>query len=573
MHQNEFEKRVRPTMASVPSTPQPQAGNWTKLEQFQFEEGVIAHGWGNWSRMVKTVIPTRNRNQVKSHAQKFRRAHPEIFEELLLKHSKLHRKREAIVTKAGSGAAMDNAAEGVAKKGTKSSSPPRRRASMIKAKTPALARSSPRRPRRFSAPGSIELMANHSSNVSSTPARGTSFTISSSRKKNAKIQSSSPYSPPQSAAAPSPTSNQDVILSGVLSDMCSSVAPSMSALFTEFLSSPPRHSPHYFMTNTSSSHEDDPIKIDDELATLAARVTFSSDPFFTLDKLVSEASESSETLNSDTPLDYLLARTNQNFDATTKEAMVDPLLDLSVDDFDLESIFDLFGASSGSTSGRNEQNVSAISHSIFLARPNPHILEPIRSMLLLPTDYNDPKEYKLAADGVSRTGLHRGAVSRARIKKLLCDHLNLVWWNADAAVNHIPAFDTCAGVIQTALDAYCSDSSHDSLEGIVDGGEEGKFKRFAFECFVALSAAMLDTDVWRTPWIGDPITFVGDVEDIRDVGHLVHRLWGSMKNSLQSDCTLHVGDKDELAERKAAISSIVDRLEFICRLDHIHSKG
>ena len=28
------------------------------------------HGWGNW-KMVQQSIPSRNRNQVKSHAQKF----------------------------------------------------------------------------------------------------------------------------------------------------------------------------------------------------------------------------------------------------------------------------------------------------------------------------------------------------------------------------------------------------------------------------------------------------------------------------------------------------------------------
>jgi len=51
------------------------AGSWTAKEQKQFRDGCMVHGWGNWCA-IENCIPTRNRNQVKSHAQKFQKHHP-----------------------------------------------------------------------------------------------------------------------------------------------------------------------------------------------------------------------------------------------------------------------------------------------------------------------------------------------------------------------------------------------------------------------------------------------------------------------------------------------------------------
>ena len=51
-------------------------GIWTEAEQLLFEEGCILHGWGNWKN-IQEMIPTRDRHQVKSHAQKYGKFHPE----------------------------------------------------------------------------------------------------------------------------------------------------------------------------------------------------------------------------------------------------------------------------------------------------------------------------------------------------------------------------------------------------------------------------------------------------------------------------------------------------------------
>ena len=51
-------------------------GIWTEAEQLLFEDGCILHGWGNW-KIIQEMIPTRDRHQVKSHAQKFGKFHPE----------------------------------------------------------------------------------------------------------------------------------------------------------------------------------------------------------------------------------------------------------------------------------------------------------------------------------------------------------------------------------------------------------------------------------------------------------------------------------------------------------------
>lgn len=53
-----------------------QGGTWTEREQRQFLDGICLHGWGNWAA-IERGIPTRTRNQVKSHAQKYQKHHPE----------------------------------------------------------------------------------------------------------------------------------------------------------------------------------------------------------------------------------------------------------------------------------------------------------------------------------------------------------------------------------------------------------------------------------------------------------------------------------------------------------------
>ncbi|KAL7462062.1 hypothetical protein ACHAXS_002461 [Conticribra weissflogii] len=60
-------------------------GKWTALECKQFEEGVIEHGWGNWTA-VNEMIPTRKRSQVKSRAQKIALFRPNEKNKLEIMH-------------------------------------------------------------------------------------------------------------------------------------------------------------------------------------------------------------------------------------------------------------------------------------------------------------------------------------------------------------------------------------------------------------------------------------------------------------------------------------------------------
>jgi len=60
-------------------------GKWTDEECQQFEEGCVEYGWGQWKAMT-AVIPSRNMNQIKSHAQKFQLHRPERQVELHCKH-------------------------------------------------------------------------------------------------------------------------------------------------------------------------------------------------------------------------------------------------------------------------------------------------------------------------------------------------------------------------------------------------------------------------------------------------------------------------------------------------------
>jgi hypothetical protein len=57
---------------------------WTDVEHSQFEQGVIAYGWGNWAAMARAnFVPTKNRDQLRDHARRFRRCHPSDYQRLI----------------------------------------------------------------------------------------------------------------------------------------------------------------------------------------------------------------------------------------------------------------------------------------------------------------------------------------------------------------------------------------------------------------------------------------------------------------------------------------------------------
>jgi hypothetical protein len=167
--------------------------------------------------------------------------------------------------------------------------------------------------------------------------------------------------------------------------------------------------------------------------------------------------------------------------------------------------------------------------------------------------------------------LHRGGVCRARIKKLLGD---CAWSNDDVLADHIPTHDSnVVSLTQSALDTYCTLASLGSLDEVGSEGEDGVFKTIAFEIFVALAAAMLYENDWCTPMNGDPSALAKDVEDIRYVGNLLHSRWKRVNPPRHRDGALQHDDNNlaAAAERNAAISSIVDRLKLVSRLENIHA--
>jgi len=62
------------------------SGEWTNTEHKQFKEGIIKYGWGCWKEMADTIITTRDRQQVKSHAQKLKKNHPDVVANLIREH-------------------------------------------------------------------------------------------------------------------------------------------------------------------------------------------------------------------------------------------------------------------------------------------------------------------------------------------------------------------------------------------------------------------------------------------------------------------------------------------------------
>lgn len=79
--------------------PSSYSGTWTDLERSQFEEGVIEFGWGKWLE-ISACIPSRRKDQIKSHAQKFSIHRKKEYAELLRQHTaKMEKKSNCVAEK------------------------------------------------------------------------------------------------------------------------------------------------------------------------------------------------------------------------------------------------------------------------------------------------------------------------------------------------------------------------------------------------------------------------------------------------------------------------------------------
>jgi hypothetical protein len=125
------------------------SNNWSDVERSQFEQGVIAHGWGSWAAIARAnIVPTRDRKQLKSHAQKIQLNHPADYQRLLREHA------ANLVSTPAAAVGRGNVGVGTnikVKVHRKRKTPPRMKARRGEAKTQA-ARPRPRLPHRLSAP-------------------------------------------------------------------------------------------------------------------------------------------------------------------------------------------------------------------------------------------------------------------------------------------------------------------------------------------------------------------------------------------------------------------------------------
>ena len=84
--QGQFKKGVKPCNKKT-KTVTTGSGEWTNTEQTQFKQGIIKHGWGNWKVLLEeNVITTRDRSQIKSHAQKIKKHQPNLVADLIRQH-------------------------------------------------------------------------------------------------------------------------------------------------------------------------------------------------------------------------------------------------------------------------------------------------------------------------------------------------------------------------------------------------------------------------------------------------------------------------------------------------------
>jgi hypothetical protein len=59
---------------------------WTEEECTHFDQNIIKHGWGNWQNMT---ISSRSSQQIKSHAEKVKKNHRELYERLIREHANM----------------------------------------------------------------------------------------------------------------------------------------------------------------------------------------------------------------------------------------------------------------------------------------------------------------------------------------------------------------------------------------------------------------------------------------------------------------------------------------------------
>ena len=157
------------------------------------------------------------------------------------------------------------------------------------------------------------------------------------------------------------------------------------------------------------------------------------------------------------------------------------------------------------------------------ARPDATMVQGIRSKLLDAADFNDPNEYDLQPDGLSRMPKERGLLCRIRVKKLLMAHHDSEWWKDIGAKDKVPP----------------------ELE---------------LEHLVALTAVMLDVDLWHRDQ--------ADEDDVLQVGHLLSGLWLRVNFALCNDgfaLLRGAGGKSSVAGRKMAIDGMVAELDAMGR--------
>ena len=177
--------------------------------------------------------------------------------------------------------------------------------------------------------------------------------------------------------------------------------------------------------------------------------------------------------------------------------------------------------------------------------PDPQLFANIKSQLTTSPDFNNPKEYIVGEDGLSRMGLEPGALCRVRIKDVLGVHLSTGWWRA--------AFAVANGTVE----------------------DQVSFRINALEGLIALTTVMLDVSDWQilrnARDVGDVQAF-DDEDDIRHIGQLTSNVWERVNRVLGRDgfALMKVAGGEPGApvtamERHDAVDQMVSRLDMISR--------
>jgi len=501
------------------------AGPWTTLERDQFVKAVALRGWGNW-KLIAPAIPTRSYTQLKLHAQKFKKSRP-------VTHARL-------VARAPGG--VPGAAPG--RRGATTMARRRSGVALSKSGTrpPAKAGCGSRRRWGSAPPGSLAAATATASTRKAKAEAETKTSLAASPAKKTPVackNSTVTMSPAPAARAPLPNF---LVVPPAASAIAIGQAGGCGGVMAPLPLAAARLPPARARTSGwEPSLDADGLPAADVVGQLLRELDLGSVEETRIAD-VHDGAFFSPWSNASPGNDGGPRPGVARPPVPVTPSRVGPIEKPSVPLTNSAVSFD--SAPPPAAVGTVEAflgNIEIPPHVV----PDLQLFADIKSQLTTPPNFNNPKEYVVGEDSLSRIGLEPGALCRVRIKDLLGVHLSTGWWRA--------TFATTNGIVE----------------------DQVSFRKNVLEGLIALTTVMLGVSDWQVPRnardVGHAQAF-DDEDDIRHIGQLTSNVWERVNRVLGRNgfALMEVaggkpGASVTAMERHDAVDQMVSRLDMISR--------